>query len=443
VTQAKEVGMSQTDPGYVAVIGMGYIGLPLAVSLAASGLRVVGVDTDPDVRAAVRAGTTRFHVPGLPVQLRALPEEAFTVEEHLPDTAPDAVVICVGTAIHSDTKRPDLRHLVAAATEVADRIASHTLVVIRSTVSVGTCRNIVLPLLREKVPDPLLAFCPERTIQGRAMEEVRSLPQIVGGLDERSVLRAGRLLATCATDQVVVSSLEAAEMIKLICNAHTDLIYGFGNEVALSAERLGLDANELISCANLRYPRPDLSRPGFVGGSCLVKDPYLLMHSGHEAGHQMPMVAAARAVNESLPGHLVDRVTKALAASGKATADTKVLVCGIAYKGRPATDDTRGSAAVEIARDLGSRVGTLAGHDFTVGRDRIAELGFQPVDLTEGLREADAVIVLTDHPDYGALRAEHFLERMRPDPVVFDMWGTLEDHLEDLDGLTYLRLGRG
>ncbi|WP_329333131.1 nucleotide sugar dehydrogenase [Streptomyces sp. NBC_00663] len=443
MTQARTTVKPADTTGYVAVIGLGYIGLPLAVSLAAGGHRVVGVDTDPGVRAAVRAGTPRFHEPGLPEQLRALPPGALTVEEHLPDAAPDAVVVCVGTAVHADNQRPDLRHLVAAVTEVADRVTDRTLVVVRSTVPVGTCRNTVLPLLRKRVREPLLAFCPERTIQGRAMEELRSLPQIVGGLDERSVLSAGRLMATCATDQVVVSSLEAAEMIKLICNAHTDLIYGFGNEVALLAERLGLDADELIASANLRYPRPDLSRPGFVGGSCLVKDPYLLMHSGHETGHQMPMVAAARAVNESLPGRLVDRVTKALAAAGKDSADTKVLVCGIAYKGRPATDDTRGSAAVQLAQELGPRVGTLAGHDFTVGRDRIAEIGFRPVNLTEGLRDADAVIVLTDHPDYGTLRAENLLEQMRPDPVVFDMWGLLQNELADLAGLTYLRLGRG
>ncbi|MDX2525301.1 nucleotide sugar dehydrogenase [Streptomyces europaeiscabiei] len=436
--------VSEQDPSnsYIAVIGLGYVGLPLAASLAAHH-RVIGVDTNPAVRAAVDKGTAPFREPGLDSLLQSLPPGALTIADALPEAPPDAVVICVGTPVHALSAEPDMTQLKSAVEHVAQHMADTTLVVVRSTVSVGTCRGTVLPILRTAVASPLLAFCPERIIQGRALHELTSLPQIVGGLDQRSTERAGRLLACVAPDRVTVSSIEAAEMIKLICNAHTDLIYGFGNEVALLADRLGLDAHELIESANLRYPRPDLSRPGFVGGSCLTKDPYLLLHAARRSGHHLPMVAAARAVNESLPGYAVERVTQALRAAGHDPGRATVLVGGIAYKGRPATDDVRGAASGPVAEALRDQVGVLRGHDFEVAPENVDRLGFLPTGLDEGLRGASALILLTDHPGYGGLRAERLLSLMSPSPVVFDMWGSLHTELSGADGLTYIGLGHG
>jgi len=229
----------------------------------------------------------------------------------------------------------------------------------------------------------------------------------------------------------------------LIPAPHTDLIYGFGNEVALMADRLGLDAYELIESANLRYPRPDLSRPGYVGGSCLTKDPYLLLRAARQAGHHLPMVAAARNVNESLPHYAVERTLRALETAGKVPGDVTAAVAGIAYKGRPETDDVRGAASGPVAEALRSQIASLRGHDFLVPSETIAGLGFEPTELDEGLRGADALIMLTDHPGYQELDAERLLTLMAPDPVVFDMWGSLHSKLAGVPGLTYLGLGRG
>lgn len=447
---------TESGQGYVAVIGLGYVGLPLAATLAAH-RRVVGVDTSPAVRAALREGRTPFYEPGLAQLLDGLRPGSLSIAERLPDEPPDTIVICVGTPVDPDTRRPDMRALEAAAELAAEHASPETLVVVRSTVPVGTGRRTVLPKLRERVAEPLLASCPERTIQGQAIAEIRSLPQIVGGIDRRSADRASALFAPVTDNRVIVSSTEAAEMIKLICNAHTDVIYGFGNEVALIADSLGLDAVELVEAANLGYPRPDLSRPGFVGGSCLTKDPYMLMGVSEAAGHRPAIVRAAREVNEAIPGYVVSRVMDALSAretvaarAGAAgTAETagaagaKVLVAGIAYKGRPETDDVRGAASPQIARELRDRVGTLSGHDFVVAPERIAALGYDPATLEEGLAGADALILLTDHPKYGLLDRAYLLGRMRPDPVVFDMWGVLHEQLAGAAGVTYLGLGRG
>ncbi|MGB2570914.1 nucleotide sugar dehydrogenase [Micromonospora citrea] len=431
------------DPGPVAVIGLGYVGLTLAVSLAREGTPVIGVEADPTVRAALAQRRSVLFEPGVEDLLATLPADRFTVTDRLPDTPVRAVVICVGTAVDPHTRLPDLRHLEAAVQQIAAHLDEETLVVLRSTVPVGTTRSLILARLRERgIARPLLAVCPERTIQGRALTELAALPQVIGGVDDRSARRAADLFSRLAPDQVIVSDLEAAEMVKLVCNAHTDLIYGFGNEVALMAHSLGVDAHEVIDAANLRYPRPDLSRPGFVGGSCLTKDPYLLMHAAGQAGYHPPMVAAARTVNEQVPLFAVEQVLDGLAATGRDAAQARVLVCGIAYKGSPVTDDTRGSASVEVARALRGRVAELRGHDFVVAPERISRAGFSPVGIDDGLTDADAVLLLVDHPGYREVLGHRVLrERLRLPAVVFDMWGVLAEELAGAEDIDYRRLG--
>lgn len=154
------------------------------------------------------------------------------------------------------------------------------------------------------------------------------------------------------------------------------------------------------------------------------------------------MITAARAVNESIPAYAVERLIAALEERGTALEDAQLLVCGVAYKGRPQTDDTRGSAAKDVATLLSRRVRCLTAHDFVVPSERIAALGFKPVDLDQGLRGADALLLLTDHPGYEALTADRVLGAAAKHPVIFDMWGIAEPQLSGRDDLTYVRLGR-
>jgi UDP-N-acetyl-D-mannosaminuronic acid dehydrogenase len=302
----------------------------------------------------------------------------------------------------------------------------------------------VLPQLRRRVSEPLLAFCPERTIQGTALEELRVLPQIVGGLTEEAAQRAQALFGRLTPHVRVVSSLETAETIKLICNAHTDLIYGFGNQVALIAERLGLDADELITAANADYPRPDLSKPGFVGGSCLVKDPYLLTHSIQEHGLVAPMVMAARQLNESMPIAVAQRVLRHLCAQQANLSQVKVLLTGLAYKGQPETDDVRGSAVPAVLETLRGHEIQVVGHDFVVPPERISALGVAPVALEEGFAGADAVLVLNNHRKYLDMHLPDYLALMRRPGLLYDVWGIFQNQAERCcAGITYMRLGRG
>lgn len=435
-----EYATAQAD---ICVIGMGYVGLTLAAAFAEAGQRVVGYETNQRVAGILSSGQSHFQEHGIDEMLQRHAGQSLSVTSELPQPLPATVVICVGTPIDPLTKQPDLHYLEAAVQSIAAHVTENTLVIVRSTVPVGTTRAVVLPALQERVAEPLLAFCPERTIQGIALAELRALPQIVGGLNAASTERARALFAGLTTEVNLVSSLEAAEMIKLICNSHTDLIYGFGNEVALIAESLGLDAHEMISAANLNYPRPDLSKPGFVGGSCLVKDPYLLIASAQTGGYFPPMVAAARQLNESLPLRVAERVMQTLQQTGRDPATATILISGFAYKGQPETDDVRGSAAEPIVSYLQGQVGRLLGHDFVVADERIAALGVTPVSLADGFRQADAVLILNNHRLYRT----HDLDQLSADhapAVLFDAWGVFAEQADALpESIRYVRLGHG
>lgn len=424
----------------VAVIGLGYVGLTLAVALAGKGVRTLGYDRAPAVAQAVAARRPPFEELGIGESLRLLPADALVATDALPEQLPPLVVVCVGTPVEAGSREPDLSQLLAALDQIGPRLDPETVVVVRSTVPVGATEGLVRERLGRHVEAPRLAFCPERTIQGQALAELTELPQVIGSSDPTAIAATRRVFERLGTEVTAVSSAATAEMVKLVCNAHTDVLYGFGNEVALMAHALGIDATEVIEAANRGYPRPDIARPGFVGGSCLTKDPYLLSHSVAASGRRPLLVDAARRLNEEVPVHVAERVLARLAADGVDPAEASVLVSGIAYKGRPVTDDARGGAAGPLAARLEGEVGRLLGHDYVVAAERIAALGFEPVDLRQGFEAAHAAVLLVDHPGYQLEDAVALADSMRAPRVVYDMWGVWRQELGDGDR-AYLRLG--
>jgi len=330
----------------VGVVGLGYVGLTLAVTLARKGFTVHGVDTSPAVLDALGKGRPHLFEPGVEEGVRAFLGGRLHVGSALPEGGVDAAIICVSTPVNPATQAPELDNLRAAARHVALRCASDTVVIVRSTVPVGASRSIVLPELLERWGRARLAFAPERTIQGQALRELEELPQVVGGLDSDGRQAAAKLFARVTGRVVEVSSLEAAELVKLVNNCHTDLIYSYGNEVALMAERWRLDPLEVIRAANLEYPRPDLAKPGFVGGACLSKDPYILINASRAAGYTPWLVGQARGLNEHVPVHVAERLVAMIRGARGSAEGARLSVLGWAYKGWPPTDDMRGTPIV-------------------------------------------------------------------------------------------------
>ena len=425
----------------IGVVGLGYVGLTLAVTLARKGFTVHGVDSSDRVLAALRSGRSHLFEPGVEEGLQAFLGERIHVDASLPEGGVEAAILCVSTPVNADTHVPELENLQLAARHVAARCAADTLVMVRSTVPVGATRAVVLPELTARWPRPRLAFVPERTIQGQALRELEELPQVVGGLDAESRDLAATVFARVSRRIVPVGSLEAAELVKLVNNCHTDLIYSYGNEVALMAERWDLDPLEIIRAANLDYPRPDLAKPGYVGGSCLSKDPYILMSAARASGYTPWLVGQARGLNERLPFHVAERLVAMIRQTRGSAEGARLAVLGWAYKGWPPTDDMRGTPIVPMLPIFRAAGLVLRGHDFLVRLEVIRDLGAEPVSLEGAFDGADAVLVVTNHPEYAKLDLARVLPTLRRPALVFDSWRVLDEDAVRAAGVRYAGIG--
>lgn len=426
---------------HVVIVGLGYVGLTLALRLAESGFRVTGVDVDPGRIEALLRAESYVHEVGLTELLREQVGTSFHPTTSLPDDG-DVFVIAVGTPVVDHTgggapPAPELGMLEDAVRRVGERLSQGSLVVLRSTVPLGTTRERVAPMLEGASKlvagrDFHLAFAPERTVEGRALQELRELPQIIGGINEDSVEATVALFRELTPTIVRVESLEAAELVKLINNAYRDVIFSFANEMAQIASAFNLDAGAVIAAANRGYPRDPvpLPSPG-VGGPCLTKDPYILAAAASRAGLQQTLSHHGRRVNESMHELVAGSVVRELERLGKDPSRAVIVVAGLAFKGAPETSDMRSSSSLVIAHLLRGRVGKVYGHDPVVPAAEIArDAGIEPIALPAGFADADAVLFLNNHPWYRKLDVFQMARALRAPGIVYDAWRLF--HADDI-----------
>jgi UDP-N-acetyl-D-mannosaminuronic acid dehydrogenase len=450
VNQAIRSASSSGDDA-VCVLGLGYVGLTLATVLSDVGYRVTGVDRDAKLIAGVNAGKPHFHEKGLEEMMKAnsrLPQPP-VYQTGLPSPCATVYVITVGTPILRPSLKPNLDYVRSATGEVAKVLRKGNLVILRSTVPVGTTRKVALPMLESTSGlkagvDFDLAFCPERTVEGKALRELRELPQIVGGINEASRERAARLFRRSTQTIIDVGELESAEMLKIMDNTYRDVMFAYANQMALLCEGLGLDLVPLVRAANQGYNRNRIPVPSpGVGGACLSKDPYILASVCESAGVDPSLFLLGRRINESLPVHAVDRVAAALAAKGRSLQDAHVFVLGFAFKGKPETSDMRDSPTLDLVRVLRERGARVRGHDPLVPVAEIQALGVQVCELAEGFRGADAVVLMLNHTIYEEMDVSTLLEHANRPVVVIDGWHIFNpDDLAQLDGVIYGCIGR-
>jgi len=429
----------------ICVVGLGYVGLTLSVVLAEKGFEVYGSTKSEKLAEQLRNGKPHFHERGLEVLLKKFINKNLFISAEIPEDIPmDVFIISVGTPLNKTTKKPIISHIESAVIDVAKHLRPGNLVVLRSTVPVGLARSYVLPMIQKYQKERFyLAFAPERTIEGKALLELKYLPQVVGGLDEESLNKASEIFIQVTKTIIRVSSLESAEMIKILDNSYRDLTFAFANEMAMVARHLGLNAVELIEAANFGYSRNNVPVPGFVGGACLEKDPHILVDFATVAGYTPRLVAMARTVNESLPAFTADLVRAHCAAYGKDMASAKIFVSGLAFKGKPETDDLRGSPTLDLLRclkDAGAQ--NIFGHDFVVKREAIAELGITPCALEEGFNGADCVLFMNNHESYEYFDIEKQLPHLNPPALFFDGWHLFNPEVvKSHNNITYEGLG--
>jgi len=416
----------------VSIFGLGYVGLTLAVAMANKGFRVHGVEVRQDILAQLALGKSHFHEPGLDSRLaKVLADGSLTYSEEVLDRISATVfIITVGTPLNEDgLARLDM--VTNATKDVGTIMPEGALIILRSTVKLGTARNVVIPVLQATGKRFEIACCPERTLEGRALAELSQLPQIIGSDDPATLRRAAQLFGSLTPTTVRVDGLETAEMIKLVDNTFRDVSFGFANEIARACDAVGLSAAEVIRAGKLGYPRTNLPMPGPVGGPCLAKDPHILLESLSEWNAKLPITAAARATNENQPTEIAEFLANQLGhrLGGRPAV---IALLGLAFKGQPATDDLRGTMARPILSALQDRFPNAAwrGYDPVVQPRDIESLGLLPcASIADAVDGANAVLILNNHPAFQAMPIENLADLLAEPGLFYDCWNLFTDEV--------------
>jgi len=413
----------------VCIMGMGYVGLTLGAVMSNKGFDVHGVEINPATLEIIRQGRAHFYEANLDALIRrGIKLGKLHVHEEIPEGIPfDAFIITVGTPLDEEGK-PRMDMVENVTNGICRRMRDGAMVILRSTVKLGTSLNVVRPKLDATGKAYDLCFCPERTVEGKALEELVALPQIVGGLNEESTARAMSMFRRLTPMIVKVSSLMTAELIKLLDNSYRDLSFAFGNEVALISEAAGLDGQEVIRSANMGYPRTNIAKPGFVGGPCLEKDPHILIDSLKGYNVVPELIKKGREINEGMVDYVFESVMKSLAPKKKPV----VSLMGLAFKGQPDTDDLRGSLALRMIRLFRERKpdAVLRGQDYVCSDVMIRSTGIEPADDVEAFRGADAVIIMNNHRKYFTLDIEQRALLLNKSALVYDCWNVFQSNLD-------------
>jgi UDP-N-acetyl-D-glucosamine dehydrogenase len=381
----------------LGIVGLGYVGLPLALAFAEAGNDVVGLDTDPGKLADLAAGRSYIEdVDDAELAAQAAHLSATADYADLEDC--EAIIVCVPTPL-SSSREPDLSYLREAAAQVAAHLQPGQLIVLESTSYPGTTREELLPALSEGGrtvgEDFFLAFSPERIDPGRSDHTIRTTPKLVGGITPACTDRARALYEQICDTVEVLSSPETAELAKLLENIFRSVNIALVNEVAQLCDRLGIDVWEVVDAAATKpfgFMRFDPG-PG-MGGHCLPVDPFYLAFKAREHDFYPEFVELAGKVNQAQPEFCVRRIERSLNGAGKPVKGSRILILGAAYK--PGIGDTRESPALRIIgllRDLGAEISY---HDPFV--PELPEQGLTSIDLEEGLASADLVAIVTAHP---------------------------------------------
>jgi UDP-N-acetyl-D-glucosamine dehydrogenase len=381
----------------VGIVGLGYVGLPLAVAFAEAECDVVGVDIDAGRIAALGQG--RSHVEDIEdARLAAVLAHCTFTTRFVELHEADAILVCVPTPL-TRNREPDLGPLLAAARDLAGVIRRGQTVILESTTFPGTTREHLVPLLEESGleagRDFALAFSPERVDPGRTDYTIRTTPKVVGGLTERCTERASEVYGRICDHVVPVSTHEVAELSKLLENVFRSVNIALVNELAMLADRMGIDIWEVVDAAATKPYGFMRFEPGpGMGGHCLPVDPFYLTWKAREYDLSTEFIELAGKVNQQMPYFCLEKAERALNDAGKPVRGSRILVLGVAYKG--GVGDIRESPALKIIRLLRERGAELSYHDPFV--PELPELGLSSAELPGAAEGVDLALIVTAHP---------------------------------------------
>ena len=384
----------------IGIVGLGYVGLPLAVAFAEAGEDVVGVDVDPAKIGDLNRGTS--YIEDIPSErLQSVSDRTSFTTRAVDLHGAEAILVCVPTPLNRN-REPDLGPLLGAARTLAGAIAKGQLVVLESTTFPGTTRDHLVPLLEESGlvagEDFALAFSPERVDPGRTDYTIKTTPKIVGGLTESCTARALEVYGRICDELVPVSTPEVAEMAKLLENIFRSVNIALVNELAMLADRMRIDIWEVVDAASTKPFGFMRFEPGpGMGGHCLPVDPFYLTWKAREYDMVTEFIELAGKVNKQMPYFCIEKIERALNEAGKPVKDARILIVGVSYKA--GVGDLREAPALKIIELLRERGGDVRYHDPHV--PELPQFGLRSTEPGD----CDLAVIVTAHPgvDHGAV----------------------------------------
>ncbi|MEE8401497.1 MAG: nucleotide sugar dehydrogenase [Candidatus Hydrothermarchaeaceae archaeon] len=419
----------------LGILGLGYVGLPMAAIFAKRGFKVLGGDINPKIVNAINRGESPINEKGLGDivdetvrrgMLRATCDTDAVVKES------DVVIVVVQTPI-DESKKPDLTVIKAVLRTISKNLTRGKLIIIESTLPPGATHETVIPLLEKSGlkagEDFYLAYSPERAIPTSTLEEIQKNSRIIGGITKESALLAKRLYSHITSGEIIIGDIKTVELVKVIENTYRDVNIALSNEIAMIGEKLGVDAVRAIEMAN-KHPRVNLLQPGTgVGGHCIPKDPYFLVNKAEELGVELRVISSARKVNEDMPKHVLSLIETALKSANKSICSSKVAVLGIAYKGN--TDDTRSTPSKEVIETLMGLHCDVFSHDPYVSQDFGGKFSNR---IEDAVIDADCLVIITDHDEYKHLDLEALSKNLKKPGIIVDGRRVIDPQkAEDLD----------
>lgn len=375
----------------VLVVGLGYVGLTLAaVLLKRTSHKVYGLDSDKNKILSLKNGRSYIFEPNLEkIIKKAIKIKKFNFATNLIGKF-DIIIICVGTPIGKNKKIID-DYLIQASHQVRNYIKNDSLVILRSTVKIGSTRKIVKKIIDKENIKYHLCFCPERTAEGDAINELEALPQIIAAENKIAFFRAQSFFKSYNNCQIYLDKFEKGELIKLIDNCYRDTFFSMSNQIALMAQELNFDSDEIIEKANYKFSRTNLAKAGPVGGPCLSKDPYILYQSFKF--NKPEIFLSGRKVNEKFIQNRIHAVIKIIKKISKK--NIKLSIVGITFKNDPQTNDTRYSSALNLIKSLkkyNSNI-SISIFDKNISNLEIQDLGCKKIEkFSNVFKKKDIVI---------------------------------------------------
>lgn len=392
----------------IAVIGIGRVGLPLALVLAKEGFRVIGVDINKETINSLCNKKIPFKEDGAQEILEKVYDNGFSVihEEVFSDNLPkmDAIILTLGTTI-DNTLNPSVSQITDFFEKYAAFFRKGQVIILRSTLTPGTT-EYVARFIQEKIGfkvgvDIFLACCPERIAEGHAIQELYEIPQIVGSLDQISAQKATQIFSRL-TEKLLFTDPRSAELAKLYCNMYRYIDFAIGNEFMLIAESHERSIHEILTLVNKDYKRGGVKGPGFTAGACLVKDGFFLI----DKSPFLDLIAAAWKVNESIPGFLINKIKTV----HHVLANKKVAILGLGFKKN--IDDTRYSLSIKLKQYFVHEGARVFVHDPLIPSST----------LEETVKDADIIVLAINHDSFKSLELSYFAKLTKKEAIVCDIW---------------------